>query len=316
MTKTKILIIGIGGVGGYFGGILAKEYRENDDIEVYFLSRGENKRKIESEGIRIFDDGNEFIAHPDLVSDNANDFGIVDYVLICTKTYSLNEIAQQISSCVNDSTVLVPLQNGVNSRDILLKSFPSNLITNGCVYLVSRLESPGIIRKNGQVGSLFFGLNKVNDSRLNSLHKILIESGIKSELSSNIDKITWEKFIFLSSIATATTFFNSNIQGILENSQELSALKSLIGEVTELANSKEIQVENKQVERVLGILASLPPEATTSMHSDFQNKNAQTELESLTGFVVEEGRLNNVPIETFEKMYNEIKKVPNKVYSA
>ena len=86
--------------------------------------------------------------------------------------------------------------------------------------------------------------------------------------------------------------------------------------MTELANSKEIQVENKQVERVLGILSSLPSEATTSMHSDFQNKNVQTELESLTGFVVEEGRLNNVPIETFEKMYNEIKKVPNKVYSA
>jgi len=142
MTKTKILIAGTGGVGGYFGGLLAKEYRENDDVEIYFLSRGENQHKIESEGIRIIDNGNEFIAQPDLMSDNANDFGVVDYALISTKTYSLNEIAQQISSCVNESTVLVPLQNGVNSRDILLKSFPSNLITHGCVYLVSRLESP------------------------------------------------------------------------------------------------------------------------------------------------------------------------------
>jgi 2-dehydropantoate 2-reductase len=316
MAKTKILIAGTGGVGGYFGGLLAKEYRENDDVEIYFLSRGENQHKIESEGIRIIDNGNEFIAQPDLMSDNANDFGVVDYALISTKTYSLNEIAQQISSCVNESTVLVPLQNGVNSRDILLKSFPSNLITHGCVYLVSRLESPGLIRKSGNVGSLFFGLNNVIDSRLNSLQEILVQSGIKSELSNDINKVTWEKFIFLSSIATATTFFDSNVHEILESNQKLSALKSLIVEVTELARSKEIQVEKQQIERVLDILASLPVEATTSMHSDFKNKNAQTELESLTGFVVEEGRLNNIPIETFEKMYNEIKKVPNKVYSA
>jgi 2-dehydropantoate 2-reductase len=163
---------------------------------------------------------------------------------------------------------------------------------------------------------LFFGLNNVIDSRLNSLQEILVQSGIKSELSNDINKVTWEKFIFLSSIATATTFFDSNVHEILESNQKLSALKSLIVEVTELARSKEIQVEKQQIERVLDILASLPVEATTSMHSDFKNKNAQTELESLTGFVVEEGRLNNIPIETFEKMYNEIKKVPNKVYSA
>lgn len=97
MTKTKLLIAGIGGVGGYFGGLLAKKYQRNTDVEVCFLSRGKNLRKIESEGITIIDDGKEFIAHPDLVSDDVNDFGIVDYVLICTKTYSLNEIAQQIA---------------------------------------------------------------------------------------------------------------------------------------------------------------------------------------------------------------------------
>ena len=308
MTKTKILIVGIGGVGGYLGGLLARAYQGNDDIEIYFLSRGQNLSKIKSDGIRVLDDGNEFTAHPDLVSDNINDFGLVDYTLICTKTYSLPDIAQQIAPCIGDSTVLIPLQNGVNSRDILLKFFPSNLITHGCVYLVSRLESPGLIQKKGQVGSLFFGLSNMQDDRLQALKEILVNASVKAELSSDIDKVIWEKFIFLSSIATATTYFDSNIHEILSSKERLQLLKSLIKEVTELAYSKAIKIEENQTERVLSILNSLPGDATTSMHSDFRNHNEQTELESLTGFVVKEGIKENVSIKTFEMMYNEIKK--------
>lgn len=147
----------------------------------------------------------------------------------------------------------------------------------------------------------------MRDARLNMLQEILVKSQIRSELSGDIDKVTWEKFIFLSSIATATTYFDSNVHEILESSQKIAALKSLIGEVIELAISKEIQIDNNQIERVLGILSSLPNEATTSMHSDFKNKNERTELESLTGFVVKEGGLNNVSVETFEKMYLDLK---------
>ncbi|MCH2224030.1 MAG: 2-dehydropantoate 2-reductase [Crocinitomicaceae bacterium] len=315
MTKNKILIVGIGGVGGYFGGLLAKKYQQNDDIEICFLSRSENLRKIKSEGIRVFDDENEFIARPDLVSDNIKDFGLVDYALICTKTYNLTEVAQQIAPCISDTTVLIPLQNGVDSRGVLLNFFPRNLITHGCVYLVSRLESPGLIQKKGQVGSLFFGLNNVHDVRLGKLQEILVKAGVKSELSLDINKVIWEKFIFLSSIATSTTYFDSNVHEILESSEKLEFLKSLIKEVIELAQSKEIQIGNKQIDRVLGVLSTLPLDATTSMHSDFRSQNKRTELESLTGFVVKEGRLDNVSIQTFEMMYNGIKKMSNTVYS-
>ena len=315
MTTTKILIVGIGGVGGYFGGLLAKKYQQKDDIEIYFLARNENLRKIKSEGIRVVDDKNEFIAYPDLVSDNIKDFGLIDYALICTKTYNLTEIAEQIAPSISSSTVLIPLQNGVNSRDILFNFFPRNLISYGCVYLVSRLKKAGIIEKKGQVNSLFFGLNAVQDDRLDALQEILVNAGVKSELSLDITKVIWEKFIFLSSIATSTTYFDSSIHEILENKKKLEALKSLVKEVIKLAQSKGIQIEDKYIDHVLGILQSLPLESTTSMHSDFKHQNEQTELESLTGYVVKEGTLSNVPNQTFEMMYNTIRKTPNLLYN-
>lgn len=309
---TKILIVGIGGVGGYFGGLLAKAYHSKDEIQILFLSRGRNLQKIKTDGIKVFDNKIEFIAHPNLISDDVHDFGVVDYVLICTKTYSLSQVANEISPCINDNTTIVPLQNGVNSRNILHESFKSNLICNGCVYLVSRLEEPGVIRKKGVVASLHFGLNGTIDERFNILQAILRDSEIKSELCEDIDQVTWEKFIFLSSIATATTYFDSNILSILNNESKLLELKALIHEVTELALAKKINIGKNQTDRVIKILHSLPSDATSSMHSDFINNSTQTELESLTGYIIDEGKLNQVNIKTFEKMYLQIKNRANK----
>ncbi len=307
MDRIKILIAGIGGVGGYFGGLLAKEYQKSKSIEIYFLARGENLAKIKSDGLKVIDDEKAFIAHPKIVSDQVEDFGLVDFVLICTKTYDLEDIAKQITPCINKDTVIVPLQNGVNSRDILKKTYDVNLITQGCVYLVSRIKSPGLIVKIGKVGSLFFGIDAFTDFRLNQLQNILLNAKIKSVLSDNISTVVWDKFIFLSSIATATSYFNSNVHEVLKDEFKLQSLNQLIDEITLLAGSKNIEISKNQSERIINILSSMPIETTTSMHSDFQNEKNKTELESLTGYVVNEGLLNHVELVIFKKMYTKLK---------
>ena len=306
MTK-KIVIAGIGGVGGYFGGLLAKAYQESKTVDIYFLARGEHLVAIKSQGLLVLDDQKEFKAFPKLVSDNAHDFGVVDYVFFCTKTYGLEEIARQLAPCIQEATVLIPLQNGVDSRETLLQTYPSNLVPHGCVYLISRKEKPGAIVKKGQVGSLFFGLGETQNTRLSTLQEILKQAGIKSTLSEDIEGIIWEKFIFLSSIATATTFFNTAIQGVLTDTAKREALEALIHEVTDLAKSKGVVIGEHQVQRVMDILTPLPADATSSMHSDFKNQNKQTELESLTGYVVRAGKANTIVVPTFAKMYESLK---------
>lgn len=307
MAKTKILVVGIGGVGGYFGGLLAKHYQQSEEVEIYFLSRGKHLVQIQSKGLKVIDDQDEFVAHPHLTSDNGSSFETVDFVLLCTKTYHLEETLHQIRPCIKEKTVIIPLQNGVNNREIILQSMDSNLVTLGCIYLVSRLEAPGSIVKKGKVASLYFGLDKVSDHRLNHLQQLLLAAGIQSELTEAISKITWEKFIFLSSIATATTYFDANVHEVINDTKKLDLLKLLIQEVTQIALSKNIVIEKDQSQRVLNLLSSLPPGATTSMHSDFSNNKGNTELESLTGYVVHEGQERNISVPTFQKMYLEIK---------
>ena len=316
MSKIKILIAGIGGIGGYFGGLLAKEYYARNEIDIFFLARGKNLTEIQKSGLRINENGIESIIKPNLISDKASDFGIVDYILLCTKTYDLSEILIQLLPSINDNTVIIPLQNGVDSKDKISMQLPNNLITKGCVYLVSRLEEPGLIVKRGSIHSLFFGIDNGENEKLQILQNALQNSNIKSDLSKDINKITWEKFIFLSSIATATTCFNSEIGAILNNKEKQNSLVCLISEVTHLAISKSINVDKNQVEIVLAKLKSLPYDATTSMHSDFRNKKSKTELESLTGYVVAEGKKNSINIEIFSKMYNAITKVPSNLYTS
>ena len=302
----KIVIAGIGGVGGYFGGLLAKAYQDSDVAEIYFLARGKHLATIKSEGLKVLDNQKEFIAFPKLASNKAQEFGVVDYILFCTKTYSLEAIAQHLSPCIGNQTVLVPLQNGVDSRETLLKTFPGNLVTHGCVYLISRREKPGVVVKKGQVGSFFFGLPETQDARLSALQQILLHAEIKSALSEDVERIIWEKFIFLSSIATATTYFDATIQEILTDREKRQALEALVHEVTDLAKSKGVAIGEDQIERVMDTLTPLPAGATSSMHSDFKSQNEQTELESLTGYVVSEGIIYDVSVSTFATMYTSL----------
>lgn len=304
----KILVAGIGGVGGYFGGLLAREYCSNDSVDIYFLARGENLMQIQNCGLEIITDETSFIAMPDMVSDNVADFGIVDYILICTKTYDLVETAMQLLPAIDQNTMLIPLQNGVESKVVISKMFPNNLVTESCVYLVSRLEIAGKIVMKGNNASLFFGADDTENDRLKGFQNVIVRAGIVPGLSKNITRITWEKFILLSSIATATTYFDLNIHDVLQNEQKCELLTALIDEVTNLAVAKKVDLGKNQTKRIIEKLHSLPLDATTSMHTDFQNKKIKTELGSLTGYVVREGAKNNIDVRTFSKMYSSVKK--------
>lgn len=93
----------------------------------------------------------------------------------------------------------------------------------------------------------------------------------------------------------------------MQNPAQLEILKELIQEVTHLAHASNIHLGENQEERVLGILSSLPANATSSLHRDFQKNKVKNELESLCGFVVRQGNAKNLSINTFEHMYLALK---------
>jgi 2-dehydropantoate 2-reductase len=116
-SKIRIVIAGIGGVGGYFGGQLARHYEKNKEAEIIFFARGENEKAIRQNGLKVESTIGEFIAKPKLVTSDASEIGKADFLIICTKSYDLEQTLLQLSPCINESTVILPLLNGIDNYE-------------------------------------------------------------------------------------------------------------------------------------------------------------------------------------------------------
>lgn len=312
--KTKIIIAGIGGVGGYFGGLLAKHFCNDANVEIYFVARGRHLKEIQTKGLKVINGESEFIARPALATYDPTEIGIANFIIVATKSYDLESMIQQLQPCINQDTIVLPLLNGVDSKDRIKNILPDNIVLDGCVYIVSRLKEPGVIENTGNIQTLYFGLDNFANDRLLLLEKIFKAANIDATLSQNISTFIWEKFIFISPTATATSYFNNSIGELLADGKKLATIIELVEEVRLIAQAKEIVIPDHITEKTLNRLKALPFEATSSLHSDFKSNKPKNELGSLTGYVVDEGRKYNIETPVYLKTYNSLNKINIQVF--
>ena len=286
--KTRIGILGIGGVGGYFGGLLAKAYAESDQIEVVFITRGETQKVISQSGLKIISDENEMIVFPSIVSNDPAIIGKLDYLICATKTYDIEESLLAFQKCITKNTVFLPLYNGVDAPERISIIYPDNIVLEGCVYIVSMIDSPGVIRKIGGYEKLFFGSSSASIYKLKALQSIFKKATIESYLVDNIEEMVWEKFIFISALASATSYLNQNVGEILNTDSSRKLYVGLLNEITLIAAVKGLELPNDIIMQTILKLEKTPHSATSSMHRDVL-AGRHFELASLTQFVVEQG---------------------------
>lgn len=299
--KTRIGILGLGGVGGYFGGLLAKAYFESNAIEIVFIARGETQKAIAQNGLKIKTNTGEMTVFPNLVSNNPAEIGELDYLICATKTYDIEESLATIKNCITQNTIILPLYNGVDATERIQKLFPENNVLQGCVYIVSMIESPGIIKKIGSYEKLFFGSKTAVISKMNALQSIFENANIESYLVENIQETVWEKFIFISALASATSYLNQNIGGILNNAENKAVYNSLLNEITAVAVAKGLKLPNDIVAQTITKLEKSPQDNTSSMHRDLLAGH-KTEVNSLTEYVVKEGFKYGVSTPVYQKI--------------
>lgn len=303
--KTRIGILGLGGVGGYFGGLLAKAYADSDAIEIVFIARGETKKAIAANGLKIILDESEMIVFPKLLSDDAEKIGKLDYLICATKTYDIETSFESIKDCITSKTIILPLYNGVDATERILNLFPENNVLQGCVYIVSMIQSPGVIKKIGHYEKLFFGSKNTSISSLKELQSIFENASIESYLVENIEETVWEKFIFISALASATTYLNENIGGILNNPNNKAIYISLLNEITAVALAKGLALPDDIVPQTIIKLEKTPKDATSSMHRDLL-AGRNTEVVSLTKYVVDQGVRFGVATPVYQKILEKL----------
>lgn len=301
----KIAISGIGGLGGFFGGLLARHYHDSKDVEIFFLSRGENEKAIRRNGLQVLTVNGNFTAYPKMTTSDASLIGKVDLLICCTKRYDLAENMIECSPCVNEQTIILPLLNGVDSREFISTIFTKNLVLDGCVYLVARLTEPGIVMETGNISKLFFGSARNNDPRLNIFLSAFKDAGIEATLTPNIEQVIWEKFSFISPIATLTSYLDCSIGDIVADGDKKELLRLLLSELQSVADVKGIILPSDIYRITIDRMAGLPADSTSSMHSDFK-KGRSTELESLTGYVIRQAVMNGLASPTYAMMYESL----------
>lgn len=302
--KVRVVIVGIGGVGGYFGGLLAKHYQNSKEIEIIFIARGEHLQKIKSEGLKVIKGDTEFTSIPALATDSFAEAGLADFIILCTKSYDLEETTNQLTPCLRSNTIILPLLNGVNNSERIKAILPTHTVLEGCAYIVSHIKAPGVIDNFGNTQKIFFGLDGISNDKLLLLERSMQEAGIEATLSQNISTIIWTKFIFISAIATATSYYDQTVGEVVEKHE--STFFNLIEEVTQIALAKNIAIDPDIASKTLLQLKKVPYQNTTSMLRDFRNKKRHTELESLTKYVVEEGQYLNIKTPTYQKLYESL----------
>ncbi|MFE3867704.1 ketopantoate reductase family protein [Flavobacterium sp. LS2P90] len=306
--KTRIGILGMGGVGGYFGGLLAKGYAESDSVEIIFIARGETQKAIAQNGLKIILEESEITVFPSIVSDDSTIIGKLDYLICATKTYDIEESLLSIKKNITKNTVILPLYNGVDAPERISNLFPDNEVLRGCVYIVSMIVSSGVIKKIGAYEKLFFGSRTAPIATLNKLQAIFQKASIESYLVDDIEETIWEKFIFISALASATSYLDQNIGEILDSQSSRGVYVSLLNEITMIAAVKGLNLPADIIMQTILKLEKTPRDATSSMHRDLM-AGRKIELFSLTEFVVNEGLKYEIETPTYQMVLDKLSSV-------
>jgi 2-dehydropantoate 2-reductase len=303
----KIAIVGIGGVGGYYGGLLAKRYFDDEDIEIVFIARGNHLEQIKKNGLSLITEKETFIVRPDLATDNPAGCGIFNCVIFCVKTYGLEESAKLLSSSINENTVVISLLNGVDNADRLSAVLNKGKIFNGCVYIGAHIVRPGVVQQAGSMNQLFFG-NK-SDDKIEAKHieNILKQANIDAQYRIDIENIVWEKYVLISAFATATTFLGMTMRGIIDSKNGRELLDDLLTEVFHVSEAKRINLPKNIRKEIISKVSTFPPEVKTSMQMDSEKGN-KTELETFTGYIVREAGIHGISVPTYKRIYTALKR--------
>ncbi|RPJ24659.1 MAG: 2-dehydropantoate 2-reductase [Chloroflexi bacterium] len=306
----KILIMGTGGVGGYYGGLLAQQGNE-----VTFISRGAHLYAIRHEGLKVKSVHGDFTVSPANATEDPAKVEPVDLILFCVKAYSTDEAAEAIRPVVGPQTVVMSLQNGVDAADRIGKVLGLEHVIGGVTWLSSAVEAPGLIRQISQFRRIVFGeLDGGRSERIQSIYEVLNQTGITVEISEDIRKVLWTKLVFIAAVSGIGSLTRLPMGDYRAIPETRSLLSSLMQEVESLARAQGVSLDGDVVQKWLEFVDNAAPHIKPSMQLDVEAGH-RTELESMIGVVGRKGRELGVPTPVADFVYASLLPVELKAYN-
>lgn len=284
----RIAVMGSGGLGGYFGARLAL-----GGAEVHFIARGKHLQALRGEGLRVEGPEPMQLARVD-ATDDPRSVGVVDVAMLCVKLWDTEAALEQMRPLVGPQTAIVSFQNGVLKDEAIRAAYGAEHVMGGVGYIAATVDRPGVIRQTGPMQRLLFGeFDGSRSARGEALLAACLAGGIKAELSDDIAREIWQKFVFLSAFSGATTTMRKPIGPIRENAQTRAFLRDVMREAVAVGRAHGANLAEDFADVRLKLADDVAWDMTSSMHHDLERGNP-LEVRWLAGAVVELGRARGV----------------------
>lgn len=285
----RIAVIGAGGTGGYFGGLLA---RAGEDVTL--IARGAQLTAILAEGLTVRSRRAGDFTIPITVTGDTTEVGPVDLVLFCVKTYDAEVAAAHVSPLIGPDTAVLSLLNGVDSVRQLADVVGEQHMLGGVAMVTASVTAPGVITQSAGEGAITLGeLNNARTSRVEAIADALNHAGISASIPANIHHAMWQKFAFICAFSGVTALTRLPIGNVLANPETRDLYLGVATEVEAVTRAVGAPVPPDMVANCLRSAEGWPW-ARGSMAHDLATGH-RMELDALNGTVVRLGRAHNVP---------------------
>jgi 2-dehydropantoate 2-reductase len=291
-----IVIFGAGGVGGYFGGRLAKAGET-----VTFIARGDHLQAMLSSGLIVESINGDFTVQTIIATDDTLKVRDVDAILVCVKTWQIPAAAKAILPMLGPDTFVVPLGNGVEAPMQLAEILSKEHILGGLCRIASRIASPGHIQHTGIHPSIVFGeLDNHPSSRTQNLLQSFINAGIAAEIPPDINVAVWQKFLFICAVSGIGAVTRVPIGMFRSQAGTRQLLEGALNECYSVAIAQGIHLPVSSVADTLAYIDSLASGTMASMQRDIMEGHP-SELVAQNGAIVHMGRKLNIstPVHSF-----------------
>lgn len=294
----KVAVMGSGGVGGYYGGLLA--LNGND---VTFIARGAHLHAIREKGLTVKSVNGDFVIHPAQATDDPAQVGPVEWVLFTVKTYDTDGAIETMRPLVGAMTTIVTMQNGVESFDQLAAAFGREKVLVAPTQITSAIVEPGVIRQDSTFRNMIIG---EMDGRITPRVEWLVEQfkrhGVNVSASDQMPTPVWMKWIFLAPVSGLTTLARTEGAILFQSPLAQATLRGAMEECCAVARAYEVTLPTDAVERQFNFALGLKPGNLASMHRDLL-AGRRLELEALSGAAVRLGSVKGIPTPIHQTIY-------------
>ena len=310
--RTELAVIGLGGVGGYFGFKLAQHYAHSAMVRTTFVARGATYPVVSANGLRLHSPEHpNGSARPARVLESVAELGAVDLLLLCVKEYDLEDVCRQLQP-VLPAGALLPLMNGVDIYERIRRQLPQAVILPACVYVASHLKEKGVVEHRGNPGHIIVGQDPQHPAfDPHPLLRCLTNAGIQLDFQADARPAIWTKFFFIASFGLVTARYNKSIGEVHADPALQARARRIMHEIAAIAQAQGVALPADLIERTFHKAATFPYETPTSLQLDVHAGKARTELDLFAGAILRYGESYGLPVSETRAIHGEIRALPS-----